>query len=133
MERLDGFQLQFRHGEVDAEVITAKGSRGVSVQVWRFRQPVDYEFSWDGTSHYLCYHDLLLIDGAVEVHGEPPVAGIDLRDTITYVPAGRKIHGWAKPVNRLNSFTLLSFDPAAMETDLQMAFKRLRSRVQYIF
>lgn len=122
MERKDELQIQFREGEADAEIVTAKSWRGVSVQFSRLRLPAEYEFSWDGSSHYLCYHDLALTDGEMEVLGEAPIAGRDLRDQMTYVPAGHAIHGWAKPVNRLNSFTVVCFDPAAMEAELQVAF-----------
>lgn len=122
MERKGELQIQFREGEADAEIVTAKSWRGVSVQFSRLRLPAEYEFSWDGSSHYLCYHDLVLTDGEMEVLGGAPIAGRDLRDQMTYVPAGHAIHGWAKPVNRLNSFTVVCFDPAAMEAELQVAF-----------
>jgi AraC family transcriptional regulator len=62
----------------------------------------------------------------MEVLGERPVEGRDLRDTLTYVPAGGTITGWAKPADRLNAFTVVSFDPNIMQEELQTEFRSMQ-------
>lgn len=69
----------------------------------------------------------------MEVGGERPISGGDLRDQITYVPAGRKIDGWARPANRLNAFTVVCFDPATMEEELQAEFNAPDARPHIYF
>lgn len=88
---------------------------------------------WDGHSNYLAYHDLILTDGEMEVLGERPVSGGDLREQMTFVPQGQTIKGWAKPADRLNTFTVVCFDPRAMEEELQAEFRALEPRPQIYF
>lgn len=114
--------LQFADPNPPAETHTARSWRGVSVQYSRLQLPAEYEFRWEGESHYLAHHDLVLLDGEMEVSGERPVSGKDLRDLMTYVPKGQTIEGWAKPADRLNAFTVVCFDPAVMEEELQREF-----------
>lgn len=114
--------LQFADPNRPAETHTARSWRGVSVQYSRLQLPAEYEFRWEGESHYLAHHDLVLLDGEMEVSGERPVSGKDLRDLMTYVPKGQTIEGWAKPADRLNAFTVVCFDPAVMEEELQREF-----------
>lgn len=133
MEPNDELQLQFREPRPNAEIHTATSMRGVSVQFSRLQLPAEYEFKWDGHSHYIAYHDLVLVDGEMEVLGEKPIAGRDLRDHITYVPAGHTIDGWAKPANRMNAFTVVCFDPSAMEEELQAEFNGIAARPRIYF
>jgi AraC family transcriptional regulator len=95
--------------------------------------PAEYEFTWDGHCHYLAYHDLILVDGEMEVLGERPAAAGDLRDLMTYVPSGMTFDGWAKPAGRLNAFTVVCFDPAAMEEELQVEFNSPQPRPHIYF
>ncbi|WP_313293278.1 AraC family transcriptional regulator [Rhizobium rhizoryzae] len=125
--------MTFAKSPALAEINTAKSWRGVSVQYSRLQLPTDYEFRWDGESHYLAHHDLILEDGEMEVRGEQPVQGRDLRDQMTYVPQGQTITGWAKPADRLNAFTVVCFDPATMEEELQVEFGTVEPRPHIYF
>lgn len=122
MDQNNELKLEFHNAERPVEVHTARSWRGLSVQFSRLQLPTEYEFKWEGGSHYLAYHDLVLIDGEMQVLGEKPIAGGDLRDQMTFVPASHTIDGWAKPANRLNAFTTVCFDPAKMEEELQIEF-----------
>jgi AraC family transcriptional regulator len=115
-------ELEFKGSSRVDEVHTSFSSSGVLVQYSCLKLPAEYDFKWDGSSHYLAYHDLILLDGEMEVLGEKPSTGRDIRDQITFVPAGQTIQGWAKPADRLNAFTVVCFDPAAMEEELQAEF-----------
>lgn len=122
MERDGELKLKFRGAEQAAEVQTSKSWRGVSVQYSKLRLPAEYEFEWDGSAHYIAHHNLVLLDGEMEVLGEKPRSGGDLRDLMTYVPIGHTVKGWAKPADRMNAFTVVCFDPATMEEELQAEF-----------
>lgn len=121
----DEIHLRFQQPEATAEVHTTRSWRGVTAQFSRLHMPAEYEFQWDGHGHYLAHHDLVLLDGEMQVLGEKPIAGGDLRDQMTFVPAGQAIAGWAKPAARLNSFTVVYFDPAVMEQELQAEFSNI--------
>lgn len=111
--------LDFHSHSDAAERSSAARWRGVSVEHSRIRLPAEYEFRWDGHSHYLAYHDIVLLDGAMEVGNDRPIPGGDLRDTMTYVPKGCEITGWARPASRINSFTVVYFDPSVLESELE--------------
>ncbi|WP_300972933.1 AraC family transcriptional regulator [Sphingomonas sp. LHG3406-1] len=81
-----------------------------------------YEFKNVGATHYLALHDLALEDGELRVDGLREVRERDIRGTLTYVPEGLGISGWAKPVDRRNSFTTLHFEPAEFSDDLGQRF-----------
>lgn len=133
MEHVSELQLRFREPSAPAETHVSHSWRGVSVQYSRLKLPVDYEFTWNGDGHYLAYHDLVLIDGEMEVLGERPIVGGDLRDKMTFVPSGQTIKGWAKPADRMNAFTVVCFDPSAMEEELQTEFNGLDPRPEIYF
>ena len=126
-------QLEFKDPTPAQEIHTSFNSSGVSVQYSCLKLPVEYDFKWDGASHYLAYHDLILLDGEMEVLGERPSTGRDIRDKMTYVPAGQTIEGWAKPADRLNAFTVVCFDPAVMEGELQAEFDGFEARPNIYF
>ncbi|RKE85572.1 AraC family transcriptional regulator [Rhizobium sp. AG855] len=132
MDQESELQLRFREANGLAETHAAHNWRGLSAQYSRLKLPAEYEFEWHGNWHYLAYHDLVLVDGEMELTGEKPVAGGDLRDKMTYVPAGQSIEGWAKPANRMNAFTVVCFDPSAMEEEIQAEFNQFEPR-PYIY
>jgi len=88
MQHNDELRLTFVKQDPQAEINTTRSWRGVSVQYSRLKLPVEFKFEWGGESHYLAHHDLVLHDGELEVEGEVPVAGGDIRDKMTYVPQG---------------------------------------------
>lgn len=136
MDKMDGqheLQLEFKNASQPLETHTATTWRGVSVQYSRLKLPAAYEFKWEGTGHYLAHHDLVLLDGEMEVLGDRPISGTDLRNQMTFVPEGQSIKGWAKPANRMNAFTVVCFDPSAMHEELQAEFTSFQARPQIYF
>ncbi|TPP10410.1 helix-turn-helix domain-containing protein [Rhizobium glycinendophyticum] len=133
MRRTSNLDLTFNDPNGQTEMHAAHSWRGVSVQYSRLKLPTGYEFSWQGDGHYLAHHDLVLVDGEMEVTGERPVAGGDLRDRMTFVPAGRALKGWAEPADRMNAFTVVCFDVSAMEDDIQETFRQAASRPEIYF
>jgi len=81
--------------------------------------PVDYEFSVNSDRHYLALHDLVFHDGLMRVEGEKPRRGRDLRQTLTFLPAGIAVEGWCKPTARPQAFTALYVEPGAVPEMVQ--------------
>lgn len=116
-----GSSLAFRRLQL-AEQDVSKSWRGFSAQYTPIEQSTPYAFEFTGSEHYLALHDLVLDDGAMTVDGLAPTPGGDLRGKMTYVPAGRKIEGWARPSDRRNAFTALYFDPAVLSAETERMF-----------
>lgn len=89
------------------------------MQYSKLKLPSEFSFAWEGETHYLAHHDLVLLDGEIVVNHDQAVPGGDLRDTMTFVPAGLPFAGWARPADRLNAFTVLSFEPTVIEDEVQ--------------
>jgi AraC family transcriptional regulator len=51
-----------------------------------------------------------------------PVPSRDLRGTMTFVPAGSEVSGWAFPSHRKNAFTAVYFDPAFLDDELETRY-----------
>lgn len=96
--------------------------RGCSVEHVVLNSTDGYDFRFSGESHYLALHDLKLRDGELRVDDMAPVRSLDLRDTMTFLPAGRKVSGWSLPSVRENAFTALYFDPALLSDELEARY-----------
>lgn len=72
-----------------------------------------------GESHYLAIHDLVMEAGEMDIEGLPITPGGDIRDKMTYVPAGRPLSGWSRTTGRQNSFTILHFDSALVSEETE--------------
>jgi AraC family transcriptional regulator len=73
--------------------------------------PVAFEVS--GGLNYLALHDIICDDGEITAGGLAPRRSGDLRRAITFLPAGTAARGWARPSDRLHSFTAIHFSSAA--------------------
>lgn len=69
-----------------------------------------YAFTWDGTRAYLAWHDIILTDGEMAGDDLAPVRIKDMRDRMTFLPEGMRVHGWCAQRERANAFTTLCFD-----------------------
>jgi AraC family transcriptional regulator len=76
-----------------------------------------FDFAWEGGSHYLALHDIRRKDGETFVQGSRSVEA-DVRDKITFLPAGCPVTGWTHPARQRNSFTSMTFSAAAMTEEL---------------
>ncbi|WP_157951670.1 helix-turn-helix domain-containing protein [Agrobacterium pusense] len=125
--------MELEAPEAHSEKHVGAACRGISVQFSRVEQGAEYAFKWQSNLHYLAYHDLVLEDGEMSVQDDRPIHGRDLRGTMTYLPAEHKVEGWAKPAKRVNSFTVVYFDPAILEEELQtnLHVEEQRNRVYF--
>lgn len=122
MSRADSLELDFRQTDAMPDIVRSRQWRGVQAEFSRLHLPAEYEFNWSGATHYLALHDLVLSDGEMDVDGLAPVAGGDLRGKMTYVPASCGLKGWAAPAPRQNTFTVVYFDAAVLEQEVEDGF-----------
>ncbi|MDP3494617.1 MAG: AraC family transcriptional regulator, partial [Hyphomonadaceae bacterium] len=96
--------------------------RGCSVEHVRIPADTPYEFSHAGELHYLALHDIRLRDGEMTVDTQGRSQTPDLRETITFVPKGCGLSGWAHPEAGRNTYVALHFDPALLKDELAGRF-----------
>jgi AraC family transcriptional regulator len=118
-EIADSLQLEFKQRLVRPDVTRRLQFRGIAVEHARVTSATEYAFEMEGANHYLALHDLVMEAGEMNVEGLPTVPGGDIRDMMTYIPAGRHLSGWSRTTGRQNSFTILHFDPALMSEETE--------------
>lgn len=116
---LDSLQLDFRHRLIRPDAQRCLQFRGISLEYARVTSATEYDFKTVGTNHYLALHDLVMEAGEMDVEGIPTVPGGDIRDKMTYVPAGRPLSGWSRTTGRQNCFTVLHFDPSLVSEETE--------------
>lgn len=97
---------------VDLEILKRKSWPGITASFVRIAAPVTYEFKFVGSSHYVALHDLYRVDGETVVSGLPPSYSKDLRNKLSFVPAGCRIEGWTK-IDKPATIVMILIDPAA--------------------
>lgn len=106
---------------------------GFSVHQVAVGSGVGYDYSWQGAEHYLALHDIQLSDGEIFCDSHASTSKTDLRNTLTFLPAGERVRGWSVPLQRVNSFTAAYFDPQQMDEDIARRFRHpLRTDVYFL-
>jgi AraC family transcriptional regulator len=83
-------------GALDLEVLKRRSWPGLSAQFVRIAAPTTYGFKLASTSNYVALHDLYRVDGETVVSGLGRSFTKDLRNKLSYIPAGWQVHGWAR-------------------------------------
>jgi AraC family transcriptional regulator len=122
MDEVQALSLKFKKPDRRPDMQRTVKWSGIVCEHTRISNQSDYAFSLTGSTHYLALHDLVLADGSMLVDGLKPVAGGDLRNKLTYLPPQCSITGWASPVDRTNSFTVLYFDPAVIAEETERLY-----------
>lgn len=117
LDSSESLRLDFRNRLARPDAHCRLQYRGLTLDYTRVTTATEYEFSWVGQHHYLALHDLVMERGEMDVEGLPTVPASDLRNKMTYAPAGRSLKGWSKTTGRQNSFTVLHFDPATLSEE----------------
>jgi AraC family transcriptional regulator len=102
--------------------------RGVSAECVQVQGARECEYRWQGSRHYLALHDVRLVDGEIRLEGVEPVEILDLRDRMTFVPAGAEITGWSRLAERPNHYTVLYYDPAIIFEEFEGQFSMGEAR-----
>lgn len=93
---------------------------GFSVESVNINQARAFDYDWQGDSHYLAVHDILLRDGEAAVGDEPSAHQIDLRDRMTFVPQQARVKGWSDLNDNGGSYTAIFFNPALAENECEV-------------
>lgn len=120
-DRIAGVELAFKSGKRQAQRKQA-ASEGIAAEIVFIASATPLDFAWRGDVHYVGLHDLDLRDGETLLEGAAKSTLHDLRNKLTFVPAGATISGWSAPKQRSNSFTGLYFEPLALREELQHAY-----------
>jgi AraC family transcriptional regulator len=83
-------------GAIDLEVLKRRSWPGLTAQFVRIAAPVSYGFKLSSDSNYVALHDLYRVDGETVVTGHSRSFTKDLRNKLSYVPAGWQVHGWGR-------------------------------------
>lgn len=126
-------QFNFTQTKVDAEISKARSWRGVSAEFVRMDSGSEYEFEWNGGSHYVALHDLILRDGEMTVDGMASIPGGDLRGKLSYVPPDRQLKGWARSEERTNTFVVVCFDPDTLSQETETLYRNSDFKPQIYF
>jgi AraC family transcriptional regulator len=99
-------QVEFtKHGNggaIDLDNLKRKSWPTVAAHYIRIPAPTAYDFKLTKSSNYFALHDLYRADGQTAVVGLPRSHSKDLRNKITFLPAGCDVEGWsqiAKPAS----------------------------------
>jgi len=122
VEVYESISLEFKGRFARPDISRSADFRGLKLEYNRVTSTTEYEFKNVGQNHYLALHDLVMDSGELEVEDLPTIPGKDLRNKMTYVPAGRPLSGWTKTTGRQNSFTILHFDPALLSQETEHIF-----------
>jgi AraC family transcriptional regulator len=122
MDGVRALSLKFKKPDQRPDMHRTVKWAGITCEHTRISHQSDYAFAFTGSSHYLALHDLILADGSMLIDDLKPVPGGDLRNKMTYVPPQCSVSGWASPVDRSNSFTVLYFDPAAIAEETERLY-----------
>jgi AraC family transcriptional regulator len=96
--------------------------RGLEVSRVALPERSAFDFSWKGQAHYLAYHHIQLRDGELHTDAIRPVRRLDLRGTLTYMPAGSSIWGWSQLTAVPAAFTAVYLKPHEMGEELGHRF-----------
>jgi AraC family transcriptional regulator len=107
-------------GAIDLENLNRRSWPGITAHFVRFAAPTAYNFRINTSAHYIALHDIYRVDGETSVAGVPRSYLKDLRNKLTFSPAGCEVDGWTELV-KPGSFTALNLtsgDNAAGSIDL---------------
>lgn len=119
-------ELDFQTAKTHAERHRYAAFNGISAELVAIPTTAQFEYTWRGKAHYLAVHDLDLKRGETRLDGAAESGLCDLRDRMTFIPAGASISGWSLPKKRANSFTALYFDPDELTCELAGAFSKVQ-------
>jgi AraC family transcriptional regulator len=117
-----GVDLRFRDKVAQVDVGVRRSWPGYSVECIRINEQRIFDYDWQGPSHYLAVHDILLRDGEVIIGDDIKTHRTDLRDLLTFVPQNARVSGWSDLASGGNGYTAIFFDPDLAEAEYERPF-----------
>lgn len=90
------FTKRANGGAIDLDNLKRKSWPKITAQFIRIPAPAAYDFKLTKSSNYFALHDIYRTDGQTSVAGLPPSHAKDVRNKITFLPAGCDVEGWSE-------------------------------------
>ena len=114
-----GVQLKFRDKLPRPEACVLRNFSGFTIESVRIGQACAFDYNWQGRSHYLAVHDIVLRDGEVSIGDDERAHRADLRDRLTFVPQEARVSGWSALAGDDHGYAALFFDPGLAEAEYE--------------
>jgi AraC family transcriptional regulator len=101
-------------GDIDLDILKRKSWPGIAAEFVRFAPPEDYDFRLAENASYLALLNIHRNDGETVVPGFLRDTRKDLRNKLTFVPAGCELTGWSE-IDRPGSVTAVYFEPCSSD------------------
>lgn len=110
LTKVTRLELMSRPGgdPIDLSDFKRKSWPGISAEYVRV-DPVSYEYAFKTSTNFAILMNIYRRDGEIFVEGQKPATIKDLRNKLTFVPAGTLVSGWSELVKPA-SFTAVYFD-----------------------
>lgn len=86
---------------------------GYMIERVELQQGCELEFAWSGRSDYVAFHDMKMVEGETSLD-DRLLRQHDIRNRLTFVPAGFEIRGWSRFDRGHNSYVALAIEPDMM-------------------
>jgi AraC family transcriptional regulator len=83
-------------GAVDIETLKRRSWPGITAHYVRFAGPLEFDFRIDQPTSYIALHGFRRVDGETSTAGLPRSYTKDLRNKLTFAPAGCLVEGWSQ-------------------------------------
>jgi AraC family transcriptional regulator len=97
---------------IDVDILKRRSWSGFTAEFLRISAPALYDFKGDETWSRISLFDLYRTDGVTSATGLPRSLTKDLRNKLSFVPAGCGVEGWCA-IDRAASITTIAIDPDA--------------------
>lgn len=99
-------------GAIDVDIFKRKSWDGFAAEFVRIPAPALYDFKVGGMWSHIFLFDLYRIDGETSTEGIARSFTKDLRNKMTFVPAGCRLEGWCT-IDKVATITSIAIDPEA--------------------
>ncbi|MBX9827617.1 MAG: AraC family transcriptional regulator [Xanthobacteraceae bacterium] len=114
---------------IDVDILKRRSWSGFTAEFVRISAPALYDFEVDGTWSRISLFDLYRTDGVTTATGLPRSLTKDLRNKLSFVPAGCRAEGWCA-IERVGSITSIAIDPGA-QFDHHIDVAQLPPRLEF--
>lgn len=98
-----------------ARRVTRSLGKSIDLERMEFGDLGAFDYRWAGERYYLALHQIQLQDGETEVESLRKSTITDLRNRITYAPAGCSVTGWTSLKGAKNGYLALTFDASSLD------------------
>ena len=119
LKPMAGVRIKFRDEPARPDSCIRRSWAGFTIESVRINQARAFDYDWQGSSHYLAVHDIVLSDGEVAVGEVERANCANLRDRLTFVPKNARVSGWSALAGDDHGYTAIFFDPDLAEAEYE--------------